>query len=138
MGPPALGLGAGAREELVQAGAAGHRINLGTLDPGTATLEQGRIGVLQRQYGLARCPGHGATGVERRVGRGVLTAHLVTIARATTGRTPRCCATCGRVFTFFVQDAGLTPRLPWRWAGSPADPGPSQRNQTGKPGMGRS
>lgn len=50
---------------------------------------EGRIGVLQRQYGLTRCPDHGAAGVERWVGWGVLTANLVTIARATTGRTPR-------------------------------------------------
>jgi IS5 family transposase len=50
---------------------------------------EGRIGVLQRQYGLARCPDHGASGVERWVGWGVLTANLVTIARATTGRTRR-------------------------------------------------
>jgi transposase, IS5 family len=50
---------------------------------------EGRIGVLQRQYGLARCPDHGATGLERWVGWGVLTANLVTIARATTGRTRR-------------------------------------------------
>jgi IS5 family transposase len=45
---------------------------------------EGRIGVLQRQYGLARCPDHGAAGLERWVGLGVLTANLVTIARATT------------------------------------------------------
>jgi IS5 family transposase len=50
---------------------------------------EGRIGVLQRQYGLARCPDHGTAGLERWVGWGVLTANLVTIARATTGRTPR-------------------------------------------------
>ena len=35
---------------------------------------EGRIGVLQRQSGLARCPNHGAAGVERWVGWGVLTA----------------------------------------------------------------
>jgi hypothetical protein len=46
---------------------------------------EGRIGVLQRQYGLARCPDHGADGAERWVGWGVLTANLVTIARATAG-----------------------------------------------------
>jgi IS5 family transposase len=45
---------------------------------------EGRIGVLQRQYGLARCPDHGTAGLERWVGWGVLTANLVTIARATT------------------------------------------------------
>jgi IS5 family transposase len=44
---------------------------------------EGRIGVLQRSFGLARCPDHGATAVERWVGWGVLTANLVTIARAT-------------------------------------------------------
>src|SRR5205814_10680537 len=45
-----------------------------------------RIGVLQRGYGLARCPDHGAAGVERWVGWGVLTANLVTIPRATAAR----------------------------------------------------
>jgi transposase, IS5 family len=50
---------------------------------------EGRIGVLQRQYGLARCPDHGASGLERWVGWGVLTANLVTIARATTERKSR-------------------------------------------------
>jgi IS5 family transposase len=44
---------------------------------------EGRIGVLQRVYGLDRCPEHGADGLERWVGLGVLTANLVTIARAT-------------------------------------------------------
>jgi transposase, IS5 family len=47
---------------------------------------EGRIGVLQRQYGLDRCPDHGAAGVVRWVGWGVLTANLVTIARATAAR----------------------------------------------------
>jgi IS5 family transposase len=47
---------------------------------------EGRIGVLQRRFGLARCPDHGAVGVARWVGWGVLTANLVTIARATAGR----------------------------------------------------
>ena len=44
---------------------------------------EGRIGVLQRVYRLDRCPDHGADGVARWVGLGVLTANLVTIARAT-------------------------------------------------------
>jgi IS5 family transposase len=44
---------------------------------------EGRIGVLQRVYGLDRCPDHGADGLERWVGFGILTANLVTIARAT-------------------------------------------------------
>ena len=47
---------------------------------------EGRIGVLQRVYGLDRCPDHGADGLERWVGLGVLTANLVTIARATAAR----------------------------------------------------
>jgi IS5 family transposase len=47
---------------------------------------EGRIGVLQRVYGLDRCPDHGDDGVERWVGLGVLTANLVTIARVTAGR----------------------------------------------------
>jgi transposase, IS5 family len=47
---------------------------------------EGRIGVLQRVYGLDRCPDHGANGLERWVGLGVLTANLVTIARATAAR----------------------------------------------------
>ena len=44
---------------------------------------EGRIGLLQRVYGLDHCPDHGADGLERWVGLGVLTANLVTIARAT-------------------------------------------------------
>jgi len=47
---------------------------------------EGRIGVLQRVYRLDRCPDHGADGLERWVGLGVLTANLVTIARATAAR----------------------------------------------------
>jgi IS5 family transposase len=44
---------------------------------------EGRIGVLRRVYGLDRCPDHGSDGIKRWVGLGVLTANLVTIARAT-------------------------------------------------------
>jgi IS5 family transposase len=44
---------------------------------------EGRIGALQRDYGLARCPDHGNDGIYRWVGWGVLTHNLVTIARAT-------------------------------------------------------
>jgi IS5 family transposase len=44
---------------------------------------EGRIGVLRRVYGFDRCPDHGRDGIERWVGLGVLTANLVTIARAT-------------------------------------------------------
>src|SRR5262245_9938342 len=73
----------------------------GRLTPGSRTREhqrwfqrayrwragiEGRIGVLQRGYGLARCPDHGDAGVVRWVGWGVLTANLVTIARATAAR----------------------------------------------------
>jgi IS5 family transposase len=47
---------------------------------------EGRIGVLQRVYGLDRCPDHGTDGLGRWVGLGVLTANLVTIARATAAR----------------------------------------------------
>jgi IS5 family transposase len=44
---------------------------------------EGRIGVLRRVYGFDRCPEHGRDGIERWVRLGVLTANLVTIARAT-------------------------------------------------------
>ena len=47
---------------------------------------EGRIGVLQRVYRLDRCPQHGEAGMRRWVGLGVLTANLVTIARATAVR----------------------------------------------------
>jgi IS5 family transposase len=50
---------------------------------------EGRIGVLQRQFGLDRCPDHGAVGMERWVGWGVLTPNLVTIARTSAARTAR-------------------------------------------------
>jgi IS5 family transposase len=44
---------------------------------------EGRIGVLRRVYGFDRCPDHGPDGLQRWVGLGVLTANLLTIARAT-------------------------------------------------------
>lgn len=47
---------------------------------------EGRIGVLRRVRGLDRCPDHGADCLERWAGLGVLTANLVTIARATADR----------------------------------------------------
>ena len=47
---------------------------------------EGRISVLKRDYGLRRCADHGADGFERWVGWGVVTANLVTIARATAAR----------------------------------------------------
>ena len=47
---------------------------------------EGRIGVLQHRYGLERCPDHGDAGLKRWAYLGVLTANLVTIARATAHR----------------------------------------------------
>ena len=44
---------------------------------------EGRIGVLRRVSGFDRCPDHGSDGIRRWGGLGVLTANLVTIARAT-------------------------------------------------------
>jgi IS5 family transposase len=44
---------------------------------------EGRLGVLRRVDGFDRCPDHGTDGLERWVGLGILTANLVTIARAT-------------------------------------------------------
>jgi hypothetical protein len=44
------------------------------------------VPMLQRVYGLDRCPDHGADGPERWVGLGLLAANLVTIARATAAR----------------------------------------------------
>jgi IS5 family transposase len=42
---------------------------------------EGRISVLQRAYGLGRCPDHGETGLARWIGWGILTANLERIAR---------------------------------------------------------
>jgi IS5 family transposase len=42
---------------------------------------EGRISVLQRAYGLDRCPDHGEAGLARWVGWGILTANLERIAR---------------------------------------------------------
>jgi IS5 family transposase len=47
---------------------------------------EGRISVLRRCYGLARCPDHGPDGMERYVGWGILTHNLVRIARAQVAR----------------------------------------------------
>ena len=47
---------------------------------------EGRIGVLQQVDGLDRCPDHGDDGLKRWAYLGVLTANLVTIARATAHR----------------------------------------------------
>jgi IS5 family transposase len=87
------------RREAAQAGV--HRVALPHAGPPTAASRarqrerwfrrgyrwrsgiEGRIGVLRRVYGFDRCPDHGSDGLERWVGLGVLTANLVTIARAT-------------------------------------------------------
>jgi transposase, IS5 family len=47
---------------------------------------EGRISVLQRVYGLGRCPDHGEAGLARWVGWGILTANLEHIARTLTER----------------------------------------------------
>jgi IS5 family transposase len=47
---------------------------------------EGRLAVLRRGYGLARCPDHGDAGVQRWVSWGVLTHDLVVIARALAAR----------------------------------------------------
>jgi IS5 family transposase len=93
---------AGTRRDAAKAGV--HRVALPHTGPPTAASRareqarwfrrgyrwragiEGRIGVLQRVYGLDRCPDHGADGLARWVGFGVLTANLVTIARATAAR----------------------------------------------------
>jgi transposase, IS5 family len=74
VGPPTAGSRARERERWFRRG---YRWRAGI---------EGRIGVLQRIYGLDRCPDHGADGMGRWVGFGVLTANLVTIARATAAR----------------------------------------------------
>jgi IS5 family transposase len=51
---------------------------------------EGRIRVLKRDYGLARCPDHGDEGMGRWVGWGIVTANLVKIAESqATRRTTR-------------------------------------------------
>jgi transposase, IS5 family len=47
---------------------------------------EGRISVLRRCYGLARCPDHGPDGMGRDVGWGILTHNLVKIAQAQVAR----------------------------------------------------
>jgi transposase, IS5 family len=47
---------------------------------------EGRISVLKRAYGLARCPEQGETGMEQWVGWGIITHNLVKIAEAVAGR----------------------------------------------------
>jgi transposase, IS5 family len=47
---------------------------------------EGRISVLKRRYGLGRCPEHGADGLGRWVGWGIMTANLVQIAQAQVAR----------------------------------------------------
>jgi IS5 family transposase len=50
---------------------------------------EGRISVLRRCYGLARCPDHGLDGMGRYVGWGIVTANLAKIAQAVTRRSTR-------------------------------------------------
>ena len=47
---------------------------------------EGRIRVLKRDYGLGRCPDHGLAGMKRRVGWGIVTHNLHTIARTVSQR----------------------------------------------------
>jgi transposase, IS5 family len=49
---------------------------------------EGRISVLRRRFGLDRCRDHGAAGLGRWVGWGIVTAHLVNIAHTMAGRSP--------------------------------------------------
>jgi len=48
---------------------------------------EGRIGVLKRRYGLARCREHGEAGMQRWVGWGILTHNLAKIADTVATRT---------------------------------------------------
>jgi IS5 family transposase len=50
---------------------------------------EGRISVLKRAYGLARCPEHGEAGMERWVGWGIITHNLAKVAHTVAGRQPR-------------------------------------------------
>jgi len=47
---------------------------------------EGRIRVLKRDFGLARCPDHGADGMERWVGWGIVTANLAKITETQVAR----------------------------------------------------
>jgi IS5 family transposase len=49
---------------------------------------EGRISVLQRCYGLDRCPDHGEDGLGRWIGWGIITGNLERIARAVAARQP--------------------------------------------------
>lgn len=50
---------------------------------------EGRISSLRRDYGLARCPEHGADGWERHVGWGVIASNLCPIGQAVVRRMAR-------------------------------------------------
>ena len=50
---------------------------------------EGRISVLQRCYGLDRCPEHGADGLGRYVGWGIVTHNLAKIAQTQASRPTR-------------------------------------------------
>jgi transposase, IS5 family len=47
---------------------------------------EGRISVLKRRFGLARCHYHGETGMERWVGLGILAHNLRQISRCVATR----------------------------------------------------
>jgi IS5 family transposase len=47
---------------------------------------EGRISILRRGYGLARCPEHGLDGMGRYIGWGIVTANLAKIARTVATR----------------------------------------------------
>jgi IS5 family transposase len=51
---------------------------------------EGRISVLQRCYGLDRCPDHGEAGLGRWVGWGIVTANLARMARTLAARAADC------------------------------------------------
>ena len=57
-----------------------HPPDLRSIHPALTGIE-GRISVLQRVYGLDRCPDHGEDGLARWIGWGIITANLERIAR---------------------------------------------------------
>ena len=53
---------------------------------------EGRIRVLKRDFGLGRCVDHGAEGMERWVGWGIVTANLAKIAETQAARQAKAAA----------------------------------------------
>jgi IS5 family transposase len=53
---------------------------------------EGRIRVLKRDFGLARCLDHGEEGMERWVGWGIVTANLAKIAETQAARSAKAAA----------------------------------------------